>query len=599
MNWSASFFLIGLLLGLFSQPAAAQDLSEADTIAEWSAQSENLRQLLEQQRTDSLRRKALEDRLLSIDWDDREKQRLLEELNVLKSRDSIRLARRKQTVDSLRALNQGVPVAPFGDTLFTIYASLGSYSARERAAIVEARIRTLAAHHEFQTDSLLLEEQETTYLIRWRDQFVTSINETDGLWMNTPPRELAERYLQAIRQGIDDHRNETSLRKILIGILQAMLVVVILFLLIKVIGKLTGFVKRRAVASKDSWFKGIYIRGYELVSAHRQVKAVWFLIDVLKAVLIIALVYLAVPLVFNLFPATRGYAPVLLGYFLKPIKEIGLAIIDYFPNLITITVICVLFRYFLKLLKFFANELESGALTLPGFYPDWAMPTYQILRVMFLAFLIIVIFPYLPGSDSPIFKGVSVFIGVLFTFGSTGALSNIVAGLVLTYMRSFTVGDRVKIGEVIGDIIEKSLLVTRIRTVKNEVISIPNAQVMNSHTINYSMDAPEKGLIIHTNLSVGYDVPWQRVHELAIRAAEQVELLESDPPPFVLQSSLDDFYVTYQVNAYTKSPNKQAIIYSDLHRQLLDEFHRAGIELLSPHFRAVRSNEGPEMPPQA
>lgn len=271
--------------------------------------------------------------------------------------------------------------------------------------------------------------------------------------------------------------------------------------------------------------------------------------------------------------------------------------VGYIPDLITIIVIGVIFRYLLKFLKALALELQSGALTLPGFFPDWALPTYQILRVLLLTFMVIVIFPYLPGAESPIFKGVSVFIGVLFTFGSAGALGNIVAGLVLTYMRSFTVGDRVKIGEVAGDIIEKSLLVTRIRTVKNEVISVPNSQVMNSHTINYSMDAPEKGLIIHTNITMGYDIPWQRVHELALAAAAKVEWLESEPIPFVLQSSLDDFYVTYQVNAYTKSPNKQALIYSELHKHLLDVFHAADIELLSPHFRAMRDGSNREMPP--
>src|SRR5690606_11407567 len=174
-----------------------------------------------------------------------------------------------------------------------------------------------------------------------------------------------------------------------------------------------------------------------------------------------------------------GYAPILLSYFLAPLKKIGMAVVDYFPNLITILVIGMIFRYILKFLKAFAQEIHSGTMTLPGFYPDWAMPTFQILRVLLLTFMVIVIFPYLPGSDSPIFQGVSVFIGVLFTFGSAGALGNVVAGLVITYMRSFTVGDRVKIGEVSGDIIEKTLLVTRIRTVNNEVISVPNSQVMN------------------------------------------------------------------------------------------------------------------------
>ncbi|HWK57474.1 MAG TPA: mechanosensitive ion channel domain-containing protein [Parapedobacter sp.] len=591
--------LIGAGLWLGPVAAGAQDEPRADTTAAVSEQSESLRNLLEQQRLDSIKRKELENRLLSIELGDRrEKQRLLEEINLLKSRDSIILAQRKQKVDSLRALNQGVPIVPFRDTVFIIYTSLGSYSAKERAAAVESRIKALANNYEFGVDSLQLEEQENHFLVRWRDQMVVSVNDQDALWMNTDVASLADHYLAAIKESIATYRDETSMKRVLMGVLQAVLIVLVVFLLIKGITRLAGFVKRKALAAKQTWFKGIRMRGYELVSANRQVKAAWIIIDIAKWLLILALIYLALPLLFNLFPATRGYAPVLLGYFLAPIKEIGLAAVDYFPDLITIAVICFMFRYFLKLLKFFAHELQNGALTVPGFYADWAMPTYQILRVLLLAFMVIVIFPYLPGSESPIFKGVSVFIGVLFTFGSAGALSNIVAGLVLTYMRSFTVGDRVKIGEVTGDIIEKSLLVTRIRTVKNEVISVPNSQVMNSHTINYSMDAPEKGLIIHTNITMGYDITWQRVHELATRAAAKVELLESDPAPFVLQSSLDDFYVTYQVNAYTKSPNKQAIIYSELHKHLLDEFHGAGIELLSPHFRAVRANDTREMPDQ-
>jgi len=590
--------LILLWAGLGSIPVTtvAQDMG-TDTTAWVSEQSESLRKLLEQQRLDSIKRKELENRLLSIELNDRrEKQRLLEEIDLLKSRDSIILAQRKEKVDSLRALNKGAPVVPFRDTILTVYTSLGSYSARERAAAVEARIKGLANNYEFSVDSLQLEQQESFFVVRWRDQMVVSVNDHDALWMDTDAASLANHYLTAIQTAIATYREETSLNRMLIGGLQAVMILIVVSLLIMGATKLAGLLKRKTLAAKMKLFKGIRIRGYELVSANRQVKAVWLVINIAKWLLILTFIYLALPLLFNLFPATRGYAPILLGYFLAPIKEICMEVVDYFPNLITIVVICFIFHYFLKLLRFFANELENGALTLPGFYPDWAMPTYQILRTLLLAFLVIVIFPYLPGSDSPIFKGVSVFIGVLFTFGSAGALSNVVAGLVLTYMRSFTVGDRVKIGDVTGDIIEKSLLVTRIRTVKNEVISVPNAQVMNSHTINYSIDAPEKGLVIHTSITMGYDVPWQRVHELAIRAARKVELLEADPPPFVLQSSLDDFYVTYEVNAYTKSPNKQAVIYSELHKHLLDEFHGADIELMSPHFRAVRTNDKREMP---
>lgn len=590
--------LLLFLLPFCTLQIVAQDSLSTDTVSEISIQSESLLRLLEQQRQDSVKRMALEDRLMSIELGDRrENQQLLSEIAALKSRDSINLARRKQKVDSLRTLNTGVPVAPFGDTLFTIYNNIGSYSAADRAAAVQSRLRALADNYEFSPDSLLLEPQEGGFVVRWRDQLVNSVNDLDALWMDSDAETLSKEYLEIIKSSIIDYREETSLKKILIGVAQVLLIIIVIFLLIRGIAKTVGWAKRRTLAAKGTIFKGFKINDAEIVSAQRQVRAAWLVIDIFKWILILMVIYLALPLLLNIFPMTRGYAPILLSYFLAPLKKIGMAVVDYFPNLITILVIGMIFRYILKFLKAFAQEIHSGTMTLPGFYPDWAMPTFQILRVLLLTFMVIVIFPYLPGSDSPIFQGVSVFIGVLFTFGSAGALGNVVAGLVITYMRSFTVGDRVKIGEVSGDIIEKTLLVTRIRTVNNEVISVPNSQVMNSHTINYSIDAPEKGLIIHTNITMGYDIPWQRVHELAEAAAAKVELLEAEPAPFVSQSSLDDFYVTYQVNGYTKSPNKQALIYSELHKHLLDEFHAAGIELLSPHFRAVRDGSTREMPP--
>jgi len=172
----------------------------------------------------------------------------------------------------------------------------------------------------------------------------------------------------------------------------------------------------------------------------------------------------------------------------------------------------------------------------------------------------------------------------------------VVAGLVLTYMRLFKIGDRVKIGEVVGDVIEKSLLVTRVRTIKNEIISIPNSTVMNSHTVNYSSDAPEKGLIIHTTVTIGYDVPWRDTQQALIDAALKTELILKEPTPFVLQTSLDDFYVSYQINAYVREANKQASIYSALHQNIQDIFNERGIEILSPHYRAARDGNMTTIP---
>ena len=571
--------------------------SSADTADKISATSTDLLQIREQQKRDSLHRKRLEDELISISTQgNNERQRLLNEINVMRSRDSILYAKRKQTVDSLRSLKTGIPVVPFRDTLFTIYTQVGSYTPQERATAVENRLRVLADDYKFEPDSLRLEHNESNWIIFWQDQMIASVSDEDALWADLQTEQLANQYFTRIQQSILQYRDDNSLRKIALGIVFACMIIAVVALIIKGIGRLIKWLKKRLLSLKGTLFQGFRIKGYELISANKQLKFVWTILDILKWLLILTAVYLALPVLLNLFPTTQGYAPILLGYFIKPIKDVAHAIIAYLPNLITILVICFIFRYALKLLQFFAREIQNGALNFPGFHQEWALPTYQIVRVLLFAFLLIIIFPYFPGADTPIFKGVSVFIGVLFTFGSAGALGNIIAGLLLTYMRSFAIGDRVKIGDVSGDIIEKNLLVTRIRTIKNEVISVPNAQVMNSHTINYSSDIEEHPLIVHTHITMPYEIFWQEVHQLAKKACDAVDLLEKNPEPFILQTSLDDFYVSYQVNAYTKFPHKQALIYSELHKQLMDVFHEAGIELLSPHFQAIRDGSEKDMP---
>ena len=377
------------------------------------------------------------------------------------------------------------------------------------------------------------------------------------------------------------------------------MVAIVLIVLIAALfwtGRLFNWTTKKIEAEEGKKLKGIKIKNYTFFDAKREVNAVLFVNKIVKWLFYIILLYIAIPILFGIFPWTRDFAETLFGYILNPIKNIGMSFFNYLPNLITIIVIIFIFRYVIKGISFLKSEVENGNLVLAGFYPDWANPTYQIIRVLLFAFMIVVIFPYLPGSDSPVFQGVSVLLGFLLTFGSAGSLSNIVAGVVLTYMRLFTIGDRVKIGEVFGDVVEKSLLVTRVRTTKNEIISIPNSNVMSSHTINYSSDAPAKGLIIHSTVTIGYDVPWKKMHETLLEAAKRTELILDTPEPFVLQTSLDDFYVSYEINGYTKVPNMQARIYSDLHQNIQDVCFENGIEILSPHYRAGRDGNATTIP---
>jgi small-conductance mechanosensitive channel len=277
---------------------------------------------------------------------------------------------------------------------------------------------------------------------------------------------------------------------------------------------------------------------------------------------------------------------------------IGRAALDYLPNLLVLAVIALLTYYALRLIKLIFGKIRKGDLTIPGFYPDWAEPTDKLIRLLFLALVLIVAFPYLPGAKSPAFRGISIFVGVLLSLGSSSAVANAIAGVILTYMRSFLIGDWIQIGDTMGEVVEQNLLVTRLLTPKAEIITIPNSAVMSGSVKNYSTEAKKGGVIFHTTVSIGFDAPWRTVHQLLISAALATENVLRQPAPFVLQRSLDDFYVTYELNAFTDIPSEVLNIFSDLHRNIQDKFNEGGVEICSPHFSALRDANRVAIPEQ-
>jgi small-conductance mechanosensitive channel len=555
--------------------------------------------LIEQQRIkDSIANAELQNQLSSLKSSDiAKKEEIQKKLLALNDSQAERLRQKKIQIDSLRQTVKGFPVIGFfNDTLFLIYNRLGSFSAEDRSMAISNRIHKVSENLGFKADSLKILDVENTTYISLGENIIMSVSENDALWMNRSRDSLANKYRQIIAYSIEKYKSETSFVTLLKEIGLALLVILIIWLLIVYISKFFKWTSSKIQEQQDKNIKGIKLKNYTLLDSGRQVNALLNANNILKWIIILLAIYIALPILFGIFPWTKNFASILFSYILNPINKITNALWNYLPNLVTIIVIIIIFRYLLKGIHFLKNEIEKGDLKLPGFYPDWANPTFQIIRVLVFAFMVIVIFPYLPGSDSPVFRGVSVFLGFLFTFGSAGSLSNIIAGLVLTYMRLFKLGDRVKIGEVTGDVIEKSLLVTRIRTIKNEIISIPNSTVMSSHTINYSSDAPEKGLIIHTTVTIGYAVPWREMHQALIDAAVKTELVLPEPKPFVLQISLDDFYVSYQVNGYIRDAGKQASIYSNLHQNIQDVCNERGIEIMSPHYVAARDGNTSGIP---
>ena len=361
-------------------------------------------------------------------------------------------------------------------------------------------------------------------------------------------------------------------------------------LLILVIWRIFRHIKNKIEhAHGREKIKPLTIKHLRLLTSKQAADVILFFLRMLKYLITLIMLFITVPIVLGFFPATEDLASTLFGYILTPLKNIGAGIIGYIPNFITIIIIVTITRYVIKALRFFAHRIEKGKLVIPGFYADWAHPTLKIFQVLLWAFTLVVIFPYLPGSDSRVFQGVTVFLGILFSIGSTSAIGNLVAGFVITYMRSFKIGDRVKIEDTIGFVVEKNIMVVRLKTHKNEYVTFPNIKILGSSIINYntSSDEDEEGLIIYAEVTFGYSTPWQTVHDILVNAALATEYVQKTPKPYVLQTSLDDFYACYQINCYTKDVSKVPAIYTMLYENIQNGFREAGLDMTSAHYRVI------------
>nr|WP_298991994.1 mechanosensitive ion channel family protein [uncultured Polaribacter sp.] len=338
---------------------------------------------------------------------------------------------------------------------------------------------------------------------------------------------------------------------------------------------------------------------FKFITPRREKHIIKFAIRILRISISLFFLIIYLPFVFKFLPETKEYADKVLEYVMKPVYFLIDGFLEFLPGFFFIIVIVFITKYLLKFLKYLTGELEREAVRLDGFHADWAKPTFNLVRIVVIAFAAIICFPYIPGSGSDAFKGVSIFFGVLFSLGSTSAISNIVAGIVITYMRPFKLGDRVEIGDTVGDVTERSLLVTRVRTIKNLDVTVPNSTILGNHIINFSKNAAEEvGIILHTSVTIGYDVPSGDVIKALIKGAKSTDMILQKPEPFVLVKSLDDFYINYEINCHTKTPEKSAIIYSLLHENIKNEMHNSGIEILSPHYNAVRDGNSLTVPPE-
>ena len=508
--------------------------------------------------------------------------------------DSLKLAKQRLRIDSLRRMTTGVPVVVEGDTLYYLFAKRGGHTPQQRAEMNAAAITELGKRFNLQPDSVYLESSDIVTDLMYGNKVLSSFTDQDGLWEGCSRDQLAAAKRKVIVDKLKVMKDEHSLWQLGKRILYFILVIIGQYLLFKLTTWLFNKLKVRIQRLKDTKLKPISIQEYELLDTQKQVNLLVFLANLLRYAVMLLQLILTVPLLFSIFPQTKDLAYKLFSYIWDPIKSIFLGIVEYVPNLFTIFVIWLAVKNLVGLGHYLARESER--LKISGFYADWAMPTFHIVRFLLYAFMIAMIYPYLPGSKSGVFQGISVFVGLIVSLGSSTVIGNIIAGLVITYMRPFKLGDRIKLNDTTGNVIEKTPLVTRIRTPKNEVVTIPNSFIMSSHTVNFSQSARDYGLIIHSEVSVGYDIPWRKTHQLLVEAALNTPGVVDDPHPFILETSLQDYYPVYQVNAYIKDANQLAQVYSDLHQNIQDRFNEEGIEIMSPHYIATRDGSATTIP---
>ncbi len=486
---------------------------------------------------------------------------------------------------------QEATVKIHGKKLFSYYSRLGPLSSLDRAKITKTKIEEIITKSQWHPEKIKIEKSEIGIDIFYEEQVIITLTSSDLDYWNQlhQTNYTIEEYANIIINTINTELKETHwnffIKNIILGSFYSLLIFIVLLIVLKYTKKLFLKLELKLESYKGIFIRPIRIQRLELVNEDQLLLTIKYILRGIRYLLSIFFIYFYLSIVFIFFPKTKDISITLLDYVWNPIKNIISGILSYLPNLFLIIIVIVITYYLIKFINLIFKELENGTIRIPNFYPEYIKPTNYIIKILVFSFALIIIFPYLPGYDSPAFQNISVFIGILFSLGSMGIISNLISGFILTYMRAFNIGDYVEIGNNYGKIIEKGILTTRILTNKNVLITISNSQILNSHIINYSK---QEFTILHTKVTIGYDVPWRKVHELLIESALRVESIKKEPKPFVLQTSLDDFYVSYELNAYTDRFDIMPKIYSEIHQNIQDLFNENGIEILSPHYRAIR-----------
>jgi small-conductance mechanosensitive channel len=498
------------------------------------------------------------------------------------------------SIDAVKCEHAAVAVD--GHVLFQVCALPGMPVA-ERARNIREEVEAIANDRSVAPDMLRLVDLGDRTRIYLGEHLVVGFVDIDARLADVPRHFLAERALNEIREMIAAYRHDRSQDVLLLNsgyAVGATLALAVLFFTLRHARRWLDAAATRRLAGQ---IEALERKSKQLIGTPQLLKALRNASNTLAVLLMLASFFVYLQFVLGLYPWTREAAQGLFDLVMGPLQVMGSALIEKVPDLAFLAILVVVTRYALKLASLFFDGIEQGRITVSGIDSELAAPTYKIVRLLIIVFALVVAYPYIPGSESDAFKGISLFLGLVFSLGSTSFIGNLIAGYVMIYRRAFRIGDRIRVGETIGDVLERGMLVTRLRTLKNEEVVIPNSEIQNSSIVNFSTLSKTPGLILHTTVGIGYETPWRQVEAMLRMAAQRTPGLLATPEPFVLQKALGDFSVSYEINGYTDQPQAMTRIYTALHQNILDVFNEYGVQIMTPAYES--DSEEPKLVPTA
>jgi len=476
-----------------------------------------------------------------------------------------------------------------GEELFMVIG-VTAHPAEERAADITVRIEEVAEKGRG-TPAMRIQRTEFGPAVYIDESYITTVTKADQEFEGLDAPTLAKRIGERIKDEILAYRERRSESGIMESYLAAVAWTAV-FLAISAglwlaLRYLLKHIDRRIIA----WVRRVENTTGKIAKTKAIISVAHVILRVIAFLIFVIFLYSYLSRVLYSFPATRGFATILLEYFTGPILGIAEAIISEVPDLLMLIVIFFITRYLLKIVRVIFENIELGLIRIEGFEAGWVWPTYRIAKVAFIIFAVIIAYPYIPGSGTTAFQGITIFLGVILSFGSSSVVSNLLAGLFVIYRRSVNAGDWIKVGDKVGSVESITVLETHLRSVKNELISIPNSQLLGSEVVNYTRQGETDGILVHTRVGIGYEEPQRKVEAMLLEAVGRTPGLRKAPEPFVLRSELADYAVVYEINAFPEALDALPRVESDLHANILDVFNENQVQIMTPSYIA-----DPEIP---